>query len=88
MRCGFPDNAIERVKNKLEENKISYKIEEINKEIVEKDFKLSNNYLKFYKNAFKVEEKHLKLDYLIEKIKDCDNKEIDKIIEAIAECIE
>ena len=84
---GFPDTALNKVLNKLEELKISYKIFFLDKEPIEKNFKKLNKYNYYYDLAFNNLSMKNRMDFLIEKVKDAPDDVLDKIIESIEQCL-
>ena len=86
-KCGFPESALNKVINRFEDNYISYKIIEVNKNVIFKDFKNKNKYKDLLKIAFNKLEERQRVDYLIEKIKKLDNNRLKMIIEFLEEKI-
>lgn len=87
-KSGFPDNALNKVINKLEDNKISYKIIYKNKEPLIKDFGKKNRYLEFVDKTKSNMELTSRIDLLVHKIKEVEDKEkLEKIIEAMEQCL-
>lgn len=87
-KCGFPDNVINKVINKLDEKHISYQIIEINKDPVIKDYKKLNKYTNILKESLANITKKEQIDRLIEKIKSASPDTIDKIMDCIEKCLE
>lgn len=82
-KCGFPDNALDKVINRLEDNKISYQIIYTNNKPVIKDYKKLNNYDKFYKKSLETMEIQNKVDIIVDKIKNASNEDLMKILESL-----
>lgn len=82
-KCGFPDNALPKVLQKLEDYKISYQIIYKDREPVFKDFKKINKYIHFFKQSLYLIDKQNKIDMAIDKITNSSIIEIEKIMEAI-----
>ena len=88
LKCGFPDNALNKVINKLEELSISYKIEGYQEKFLkEKDFENLNDYIKLSIVAKKTADLNTRLDLLIKNIKLADRKTIEHVIEYIEQCL-
>ena len=81
LRIGFPDNALSKVLNRLEENKISYRV--IVKGQIEKEYsyKKLNQYNKFVNIARKTADLNNRLDLIVKKIKKADEEKIMRIID-------
>ena len=79
-KVGFPDNALSKVINRLEENKISYRV--IKKGQIEKEYsyKKLNQYNKFTSIARKTVDLNNRLDLIIKKVKKADDEKISEII--------
>ena len=80
-KIGFPDNALFKVINRLEENKISYHV--ILKGKIEKEYsyKKLNQYNKLANAARKTTDLNNRLDLIVKKIKKADDEKIAKIID-------
>ena len=88
LKCGFPDNALNKGINKLEELSISYKIEGYQEKFLkEKDFENLNDYIKLSIVAKKTADLNTRLDLLIKNIKQADRKTIEHVIEYIEQCL-
>lgn len=87
VKCGFPDNSLGKIVNKLEDNKISYQIITREKDPVVKDFKKINNYFKFKDEATKKNDLIVRINLLIEKIKSLSHEEALALMEKIEECL-
>ena len=85
VRAGFPDVAIERVKERLEEEKISYKIDYADGEIVEKDFAAENRYDEIFAAAKKFVDIKMRLDDIIRKLERSDLEDLVQIMDIIEE---
>ena len=79
-KVGFPDNALTKVIDRLEENKISYRV--IKKGQIEKEYsyKKLNQYAKFVNVARKTADLNNRLDLIVKKIKKANEEKISKII--------
>lgn len=86
-KCVFPDTALNKVLNKLEELKISYKIFFLDKESIEKNFKKLSKCNYYYDLAFNNLSLKNRMDFLIENVKDAPDDVLDKIIESIEQCL-
>ena len=84
LRIGFPDNALSKVLNRLEENKISYRV--IVKGQIEKEYsyKNLNQYDKYVILSRKTAMLNDRLEMLVKEIKRADRATLEKIIEYIA----
>lgn len=82
-KCGFPESVIEKVKDTLENRKISYRIIYFDKEPIEKNFKKLNKYGEYYNKAIELLDKQKRIDIIIEKLKYASEDEIERIIKAI-----
>ncbi len=80
-KVGFPDTALSKVINRLEENKISYRV--ISKGQIEKEYnyKKFNQYSKFANIAKKTADLNNRLDLIVKKIKKADEEKIASIID-------
>lgn len=87
-KAGFPDNAIDRVIEKLQKEKISYQIIYKDKDPIIKDFKKLNKYSKLIDDIKNEVELKQRFDLLTEKIKKLDEKKFLEVIECIEKCIE
>ena len=87
IKCGFPDNSLARIVNKLDEKKISYQIMSRDKDPVVKDYKKINNYLKYKDDALKKNDIEVRLDLLLEKIKSLSHEDAVALLEKIEECL-
>ena len=81
--CGFPDTTLNKVINTLTDSKISYQIIDVDKEPIIKEFGKINSYSKYLQKALESIDKKKKIDILIEKIENCDNEKLEKIIKVI-----
>lgn len=87
-KSGFPDNALNKVLNKLEDNKISYKVIYKDKEPLIRDFGKKNRYLEFVDKTKSNMELTSRIDLLVRKIKEVEDKEkLESIIEAVEQCL-
>ena len=87
IKCGFPDNALNKVLKKLDDLFISYKVFINDKLIKEKDFKDRNDYIKLSVVAKHRANLNDRLDLLIKRIKLSDREILEKVIEVIEECL-
>lgn len=87
-KSGFPDNAINKVIEKLEGEKISYQIIYKDKDPLLKDFKKLNRYHLLIDNIKKEVELKKRYEILMEKIKKLDESKFLEVIECIEKCIE
>jgi len=83
-KCGFPESALTKVLNKLEEDKISYQIIYRDKNPYVKSFDNLNNYEKIAKKAYDNLDVQTRMGKIIERIEEVDDIEIlENIIKAI-----
>ena len=80
---GFPDTAINKVINTLEDAKISYQIIDVDKDPLIKDFGKINTYSKYLDMSFKNLDKKKKVDFLIDKLNKCSIEKLESIISLI-----
>ena len=80
---GFPDTTLNKVLNTLNDSKISYQIIDVDKDPIIKEFGKINSYSKYLQKALESIDKKKKIDILIEKIENCDNEKLEKIIKVI-----
>lgn len=87
-KSGFPDNALNKVINKLEDNKISYKVIYKDKEPLIRDFGKKNRYLEFIDKTKSNMELTSRIDLLVGKIKEVEDIEkLENIIKAVEQCL-
>ena len=79
---GFPESALNKVKGKLEESKISYKIYEKDKLLYEYNG-IDKNYKKILNSALKNYEMEKRLTRLKEKINKLDINELEQIVNSL-----
>lgn len=79
---GFPESALNKVKGKLEEAKISYKIYEKDKLLYEYNG-IDKNYKKILNTALKNYEMEKRLTRLKEKINKLDINELEQIVNSL-----
>lgn len=86
-KVGFPISVINKIINVLEENHINYNITYLNKEKdnIYKDFKKLNNYNKFKDKALENMDRVNKINYVIERINNCSNDKLDKLLFILCE---
>lgn len=86
-RVGFPDTAIDKVREELDKEEISYQIvyNDINPLFVNFD---NNKYLDILNKANKVYDYKLRIDKICERLSNLDNNELDKILSKIENIIE
>ena len=82
-KCGFPDNALNKVLEKLDDYKISYQIIYTDKNPIVKDYKKLNNYEAFYTKSLYLIEKQNKIDIIVDKITNASSQEIDRLMEKL-----
>lgn len=87
-KSGFPDSAITKVTNMLEEKKISYQIIYDDKDPFVKNYRNLNCYEEYMKKAMDKIDIKERMEVLENKIKGLDNEKLKKIIEAIELCLE
>ena len=87
LRCGFPNNSLEKVLNKLEELKISYQVIYFDKIIKAKRFKNINDYTRISILANKTALLKNRLDILIKTIKTSNKETLENVIESIEKCL-
>lgn len=83
-RIGFPESALGKVTNELENKKINYIVIENDQEVIKKEF-TRNMYNKYLKEGKKYNALLKKESEMIEKIKNLDSSKLDKIISFIEE---
>lgn len=83
-RCGFPDNIIDRIIERLNNEKLSYIIIYKDQDPIKKDFKF-NTYAEQYKKAVKKMEVSKLFVSIEEKIKEADIDHLERIMELINE---
>ena len=86
-KVGFPDNTIDKVINKLEENKISYQIIYHDKDPIIKDYKKLNKYSNYVSKVKETLELNKQIDMIIDKIKFLDKKGLKEVIKILDSCI-
>lgn len=79
---GFPETALEKVKNVLKEEKIQYKIYEKNN-LIEEGKGIVKNYEKVLKTSIKKYEIEERYNRLKRKIDECNEDELEKMLEGI-----
>ena len=84
---GFPESAIIKVTNILNEKEISYRVYEKNELVEEKDYKKINKYKTILKKAEKELSVEERLNNIERKIRKLDNKSLDKLIDLIEDAI-
>ena len=82
-RCGFPKSVFEKVIDTLNNYKISYQIIYSDSEPIIKDFKKLNKYQYFYNQALKLMTHQNRIELIINKIKNSDEKDFEEIVKAI-----
>lgn len=83
-KCGFPDNIIEKILNKLETEKISYQIIYCDRDMISKKYKF-NKYLKFYNEAIKKMNITEKICLLENKINEASLEDLESLLNIINE---
>ncbi len=86
-KVGFPDNALSKVINRLEENKISYRVIKKGQFEKEYNYKKINQYAKFMNVARKTALLKNRLDILMKTIKTSNKETLERVIESIEECL-
>ena len=84
-RVGFPSNALNKVKNKLEDMKINYRI--VDDENEEKDYKNLNQYLNVLAKAKDKIVVEKKINKIIEKLETFDEGILCDILDKIEEIV-
>lgn len=84
-KAGFPDNAFNKIENKINDLKISFQIIENGKDPVVKDYKKTNTYQKYYNKALDNMNIDSKLKILEKEIYNLPSDKLDKLIEVINE---
>ena len=87
LRCGFPDNSLDKVLNKLEDAKISYRVKYSEKIIKQKNYKNLNDYVRISILAKKSADVKNRLDILVKVIKTSNLKTLEEVIESIEKCL-
>lgn len=82
-KCGFPENSLNKVIDKLNDNKINYQIIYTYQNPLVKKFGKFNKYRHFYDIAINNMDKKKRIDLLIEKISNANSKEIDEILKVL-----
>lgn len=82
-KCGFPDNALDKVLNKFDEYKISYQIIYDNDKPVIKDYKKLNNYNIFFSKSLFMIDRQNKIDMIIDRIKNFEEDDLEKLVESV-----
>ena len=82
-KCGFPDNALDKVLNKLNDKKISYQVLNINSKPIIKDFKKLNQYEKYFKESTKRMDRQNKINMIVDKIKNANPEKLEEIMEML-----
>ena len=86
-KSGFPDSSINKVKNELENKKISYQIIYEDKDPEVKNYKTLNNYDKYMKLAMEKIDIKERVDFLESQIKELDDDKLLEIIEVLEKCL-
>lgn len=79
----IPESISEKVKETLENYKISYQIIYSDSEPIMKDFKKLNKYQHFYNQALKLMPHQNRIELIINKIKNSDEKDIEEIVKVL-----
>ena len=82
-KVGFPESVLNKVINTLLDKKISYMIIYVDKDPEKKDFKKLNNYAKYRDIAISKLDYIGKVDKLINKIKNMDEKEFNDFLDKV-----
>lgn len=83
-RVGFPVEALGKVQEILEENRVDYVVTDNDKEVLRRKFS-NNHYEKFFNEGKKYYNKFRDEKDFIEKIKKLDEEKVDLIVEFIRE---
>lgn len=81
-KVGFPESVLNKVINTLLDKKISYMIIYVDRDSEKKDFKKLNSYTKYRDIAISKLDYISKVDKLINKIKNMDEKEFNDFLDA------
>lgn len=87
-KCGFPDNSITKITNKLSDLKISYQIIYRGKNPFVKDFKKINQYSKYKLIALQKLDIKERMDALVEKVKSLNEEQAKKVMLELEKCLE
>ena len=80
-KVGFPDSALTKVINKLEDEKISYQIIYLDKDPLIKDYKKLNKYNEIKEKALHRLDYVNKVNMIIDKIKKMNEKEFSEFLD-------
>lgn len=83
IKVGFPENTIEKIKNKLEEYKISYIIEYNDGKVDKKNFHKLNRYEEFLSDSKDIIDNKIKIDLIVKRIKNLSYTELLEVIEVL-----
>ncbi len=87
-QCGFPDTALNKVISTLEDKKISYILIYKDREDIKRDFKDLNKYDKVLSKALASECYQERINNILNKLKEIDNKDtLEKILISIENTI-
>jgi len=87
-KVGFPDSAMNKVQSVIEENKISYKIIEVGKDIIVKDYKTFNKYDYYLKLSKEKLSLNKRLDRIINKLSKLKITQLDELIKVIEDYLD
>ena len=87
LKCGFPNNILEKNLKILEESNISYKIFDKDKKILFKDFNKNNNYDDILEKSINYSSLNNRLDLLIKRVKFASPEKLENILKYIQECL-
>lgn len=87
-KCGFPDNSIIKIINKLSDLKMSYQIIYRGKNPYIKDLKKINQYFKYKLIALQRLDIKERMDALVEKVKSLNEKQAKKVMLELEKCLE
>ena len=87
LKCGFPNNILEKNLKILEESNISYKIFDKDKEVAFKDFSSKNNYDDILEKFINYSSLNNRLDLLIKRVKFASPEKLKNILKYIQECL-
>ena len=88
VKCGFPNTALDKVVNKLENNKISYEVTNGNQTVKCYDFKKLNKFDDKYKKAKKNIDYITRIEIIMDKIKKVDSERIDELLRKLENCFD
>ena len=87
LKCGFPNNILEKNLKILEESNILYEIFDKEKKILFKNFNKNNNYDYIFEKSINYSLLNNRLDLLIKRIKFASPEKLENILKYIQECL-